>query len=58
MAGRTVQTEPDSTGVHSHHSADAMVKKESLRGAGVKFAVSSTTHPHNAPVSSAGRRIR
>ena len=53
-----VQTEPGSNGAHSHHSADAMVRKEPFRGGGVKFAVPSTTHPHNAPVSTAGRRIR
>lgn len=50
-------------GSNLHHTADTMlpgkeVFREHAASANKKFAVGSTTHPHNAPVSDAGRRIR
>ncbi len=57
------EVEPRGAGGYSHHSADTMLPgKEPFRerqaAADRKFAVSATTHPHNAPVSAEGRRIR
>jgi hypothetical protein len=58
-----LEEDPRSLGGYSHHSADTMLPgKEQFRArqavADRKFAVAATTHPHNAPVSAEGRRIR
>lgn len=60
------ETPHEEEGVHSHHTSDSMVpgreqyRELSRQGPNGErdFAVAGTTHPHNAPHSLDGRRIR